>query len=71
MSTIEELERERDERFEKLNDAREAWQEAELRLEAARIEEHELQESADRARRLLFSTFASIVIAVIAINIWG
>jgi hypothetical protein len=71
MSTIEELEQERDDRFDELNLAREAWQDAELRLEAARFEEYELQQAADRARRLLFSTFAGIVIAVVAINIWG
>jgi hypothetical protein len=71
MSTIEELEEERDVCFENLNLAREAWQEAEIRLEAARIEEYELHLAADRTRRLLFSTFAGIVIAVVAINIWG
>jgi hypothetical protein len=71
MSTIEELEQERDECFENLNLAREAWQKSELRLEAARFEEHELQQAADRARRLLFATFASIIIAAVAINIWA
>jgi hypothetical protein len=71
MSTIEELEQERDECFENLTLAREAFDNSELRLEAARIEQYELDQAADRARRLLFSTFASIVIAVVAINIWG
>jgi hypothetical protein len=71
MSTIEELEQERDKCFENLNLAREAWENSELKLEAARIEEYELQAAAERARRLLFSTFASIVVAVVAISIWG
>jgi hypothetical protein len=71
MSTIEELEQERDECFENLNLAREAWQKSELKLEAARIEQHELQLAADRAQRILYSAFTGVLVAVVAISIWG